>query len=331
MLLPAALLCMLPRIAGADDSRPELVFMVFAVRDRDSMRTVQNVRERLFDVPVDVRVRWVETPTDPLERAAMADEELRLSGASLVFYLEEDSIARAYYLLPRDGQPRRLVRRLDGTGDLGTGDAMALITLTTVELLLDTGELTPPPPPPPRPAAVAAPEPARFFADAGYRFIAASARPDISHGGSLRLSLRFFKPLRAFVAAGFATPLTSSEDGVQVSSAYYPVTVGLAAMGKKGRLSAGGALGAVFSAIYRTPRATADYDVRVPYTGFEFAIEATAAVELEVAPHVALFAGPVLQVIPARAVCVVKDGPVLFDEYRRVRVGFTAGVQFFAF
>jgi len=283
-------------------------------------------------VPVAFFCRWVETPVSTdAERATIAREALIGDQAAMVFYLEEDGDPRVQYLLRGSRNTHTLTRRLEGTGDLSVGDSMALITLTTVELLLDTGVLNSPEPassPPPAPPAASKP---RLFIDAGYRLLSASAAPDLSHGFVLKASWRFWKPLRVSVSAGFSSPLSSSEDGVEMSQTSYPFGFGLSLMHKTGRVSFGGSAEMLFSAVHLTARASDDFNIFTPDTAFEFSLMASLSVEVEVAPQFALFAGPVLQVIPQNVVYAVMDGPVLFDEYRHVRPGITAGAQFFAF
>jgi hypothetical protein len=111
----------------------------------------------------------------------------------------------------------------------------------------------------------------------------------------------------------------------------FPFSAGLSVMATRGRLSFGGSAGISLLAVMRTVDATAQYDTVSDSWEFGLSMETEATVAWAIAPHVALFAGPSLQIILMKTEYEISAGPRLFDETYRLRPGITAGVQFFAF
>ncbi|MBN2674638.1 MAG: hypothetical protein JXX29_23355 [Deltaproteobacteria bacterium] len=331
---------------------PRVMLLVFQPRSDETEQIVENVQARMFEVDVKFGVRRVTPAVEGYDaRLAVAKQQLQSENLQLVIFWEESETDVLYYLLPQSDTPLR--REIEYAGETRRPDAFAIISQTAVESLLDAGQLqmtssqpppakkTPSPPPTPntpKPASNSesreTPKPHVPHGDVrlGYELSIPGGAPAILHTGWAQFGIRPFSHIRFFAGAGVSSTLSSTQAEVEVRQRRIPIELGLAAVVEKNKIHMG--MGGAFVLVplkIDAQSTNSEAVLKAPYWGVGAMVKLNAEILYRVGRDFALYADLILLVNVDMVSYEVRDGPVLFDEYRRIWPGFQAGIAIYLF
>lgn len=206
--------------------------MVAARSDAEATRrAISAVQGQLSDLPVALRVEWLESL--PLDLRSQVQEARLLAAhrkAIAVFWADLSTPDQVFLYLAHPSGERILVRNIgtESGGDEGRLETFAFIVRTAVKAVLEGGEIGIEPPPEPEPA----PEPESRLdlleATVSY-FGAPIADEDVwIHGPRLGISVGFAEIVRLVVAYRFALPVQVDSEYLSLELTPHTFEVGLA-------------------------------------------------------------------------------------------------------
>lgn len=248
-----ALVCASISSRGQRSQHMTVVLVVTNENPERSSAVVRAVAAQLGDLPVTLRLQRVDSYGATLaEQESMAERIADEHDALAVIWCEIERVDRVYFYLAAESADRRvLVRRVDGLHEGNLDDVIAIITRTSVNALLDGGEIGV------RRAAqtkdkAQPPEPRRddddlsqFALDAAYQLQVISTDHPANHGASVAARLRIWRILHGYVAYAFVAPIEDERLGIRTKLKRYPLCLGAMILGSHGRLRPGGMIGFV--------------------------------------------------------------------------------------
>lgn len=343
----------LPAAVSAQNTQPNFFSIVMLSPD-DRLETYdalfENVKAQMTDLPV--RLRMV--PTDALPGGSPGDNEtsanrlLAEKQADLVFWCNVDEGRNVYFAIRSRQGVRMMVRDLRGSGKDGLFDAVSLITRTTVETLIEIGEMV-------EESSLDEAKSVRKTIETGTDasslsqtakartlFFRAAIRaayapqwvsfapPSVSHGGRCSLLLLFNDLIVISVGATIRTPVTAQTETVALTQMQVPFHLGLRLAGTVGNWRIGGGLSAVFALIKLSPESLSEtVIVDPPFHQFGFSSEAAAEVEYRLADRVGFFLGGGIEILFNKIVYGVTNGPTLFEDTARIQPKLWVGITVF--
>lgn len=322
---------------------PRVVVLVFQPSDDETLLIVENMQSRMFEVDVKFGVRWVKPPIAAFEEQLVhAKKFLTDEKVDLVIFWHSFERDILYYVLPNEKIP--LEREIITVAEISRPAAMAIIARTAVESLLDSEKLrsshangqihpslTPPAPPQQKTPQRSFPQNSRtaplVLVQAGYQLTIPRGAPTLVHSGMFRFNLQPLSFLRGFVGIGVSSHLESQEAGIKMEQSRVPMEIGLLGVFRRKKMTFGG--GSAFVFVPTKNVVHSDNDAAVvtkPYWSndvmFKFVLEA----QYQFYPRLSFYGDFFLLVRPNMISYEVQDGPVLFDEYRRIWPGLQVGM-----
>ncbi|MBN2343777.1 MAG: hypothetical protein JXX29_10330 [Deltaproteobacteria bacterium] len=330
-------------IAMAEETLPKATLLVFQSQHHlttDTELIVTSVKDRLKGASLALSVQRVSSGAEtPTQRKEIASDVLLQGPARLVFYWDLEAPEQIFFYVKNGASVRMFSRKLEGAGELSRADVVGIISLTTIELLLDTGELVPAPAPetpaqpdspPEPPPEVKPPLSARWYVDAAYRLTLGSFTPHFAHGARMKVAYRFLKALRVEVGAGLDGGISSEESGVRMEIVRLPVQLGILALGDGKRVRLGGGVRAAFVFSRMEPHSErTDVTLDSPYWRRNVQIQAFGKTEVVISSIAAAFVEAGVCIWPRKVETAVDNGPHLLDEYWRIQPFVSVGLQLF--
>ena len=333
---------------------PRVMLLVFEPNSDEVLRIVETLQLHMFEVDVKFGVRWVKPPTNDYGRQlATAHKLIDEENLQLVFFWNSTDRNVLYYIGAESPDPMK--RKIDDVGDESRPEAISIVVQTAIESLIEYGETTDEPPQetpqpknqtepkkhvekkstPPRANRVRSSRPRKphIYSQLGYSLDFLNSVPDVLHAGNIRIGYQPIPAVRAYMGIGFTSQITSREDDVFMKQLRLPIEIGALAMLSRSSLVIGGGGAFLIVPVRNSPgKQIDDPDMKNMYWSQGVMMKIFLECQYRFSEYFEIFADIHLLVdLNMITYSVPPDGPVLFDEYRRLWPGFQVGITFFIF
>lgn len=339
-----------PRVVTS--SLPRVVLLVFEEGNQDALQVVENIESRMFEVEVKFGVRWMKPPTENLTsqidqaRAFLTERRVQLA----IFWNSKQRDI-LYYLMQGESEP--IERKINDVGEMSRDDAIAIISRSAVESLLDTGALQSPTVSSPvhaspsnaAPTAAAQkvqPKVAREIIvtsrspkvvfQLGYELTLPAKPPAFLHTGNIRVNLEVLSFLWIFIGGGISKPLWSEESDFQLRQFRIPIELGASVTWTRNRWQVGGSVAMVAVPTKYSPQTKVQTVVlKEPYWKQNMLMKFFFTMSYFWGQRFGIYADIVLLIDLNKVSYKVEGGQSLFDEFYRLWPGIQLGIVFSPF
>ena len=331
---------------------PRVMLIVFGKSSDDVIRIVEYLQLRMFELDVKFGVRWIRAkePGNQSEidiaRSLMSEENLQL-----VFFWNASQRDTLYFVTADSGEI--VERKIDDVGEESRPEAISIVVQTAIESLLESGELKPTETevqpveeprengapisqsvkkPPLASVLRPAPKTPQLYAQMSYQLDSFNSTPTLLHTGNLRLGYQPSPFMRLYAGIGVSNHLFSEEDGIEMKQFRVPVEIGGLAMFNRSTVVIGAGASVLIVPVKNMPGATIeDADMKNAYWSQGVMAKLFIEFQYRFSQYFEFYTDLHLLMDVNMVTYKVKNGPTLFDEYRRVKPGFQAGITFFLF
>ncbi len=341
ILFATALIFIGGREAVADD-RPLVLMLADRSNESAFQRVTQAMVAQFTDSDIRFDVHWLaELPARLPDQERLAAEVADRNGAMVVFWMDLEAKKRAYFFLTTANNEQIFMRRLEGMGEEGMPDALALMGKTAVDAVLGGGIIGIAPPAlkeeedtTPVAPLDEAEKPRRktlFFMDASYALNILSG-DDVQHGACFSTSMSYAGWFRIFLGYTFYQTLEDRNVYAKLYLKRHPIHLGTAARYRIGRWSLEGLVSVVFDP---TTRETIPYrnDVELdePYTRLDISLLPALRAEVAIMGSVSLFVTAGAEIHLTKRDFYLENGPEndtdFFKDLMRVQPYLQIGVR----
>ncbi|MBN2715482.1 MAG: hypothetical protein JXX14_06480 [Deltaproteobacteria bacterium] len=330
---------------------PRVMLIVFEDNSSEVLRVVENLQLRLFELDIKFGIRWIQLADPDIGNQTLAAQSLMTTeNLQLVFFWKAGTRDMLYFLDTDSTSP--ITRRIDDVGEESRPEAISIVVQTTIESLLESNAFAPPTTPrvtPPRPrldATVSMPAPpsalpssppksrrsGRVYLQTGYELDSLNSQPTLLHTVNFRLGFQPVPLLRSYLGLGISSHLSSRENDFETRQNRLPIELGGLAMIKRSALIMGGGAALLIVPQKNTPGSTAENAyMRKSYWSSGVMTRLFFECQYRISRNFEFFANIHLLINMNMVSYNIENGPVLFDEFRRLWPGFQVGITFFLF
>ena len=251
-----------------------VIMLASASKETELIQVANSIKAQFANSYVNFKIHWVSDFPAPLPaQEQLAANVAKETGALAVFWIDLELTERAYFYLTRLNSQKVLVRRLDGTGEYGMADALALICKSAVDSMLEGGTIGVNPPPEPikkQPLDTKKTKPSthtvkqkkqlsqnktHLSLEFAYAMSIPSADHTIQNGASFSLSLLFINRIRVFAGYTVFQSITESNSFAKLELKRHPFNIGIGAVLHKKRWTLGVDASLVLDYLKRIPTA----------------------------------------------------------------------------
>ena len=340
-MISGLLCCFFAGHAAIADDQPIIVMLATRPNQATFDQVTESMEAQFAGSPVRFNVSWIDKiPARLPDQEQLAAKVAHDTGALAVLWVDLEMSERVYFYLTMRSSPKVLVRRLDGTGEEGLADALALICKSAVDSMLagETIGFTPPPSAQTPTAQAAAPfstdtakkqgQETHVFADIAYAMSIPSAPPKIQNGAHLAVSALFKNRLRIFAGYTFCQSMEDSNRFAKLTLQRHPIHAGVAARFKLDRWSFEGSISMAIDYMTRmAQRKDLIVTVENPYGHAETSIIPAIRAMVDLRGSVSLFLNLGAEIHLVKHKWILENGPEFFTDLLRIQPQLSAGVQ----
>ena len=349
-LVAVAVCCKAQAQGGGEEAVPirsaDTTVVMLASKNQEAAFTevAEALRAQFADAKTRLVVRWIDAmPAGVPDQEKIAAGVSVETGAVAVFWYDLAAADNVYFYLASSDTSRVLVRKMEDMGEGGRADALAIITRTAVDGILQGGVIgvaRPAAPPAPRPVegaptpVVPVPEKTdgprrRLSADAAYTVSILSTELGAAHGVNLSVRLRLVDWFGAFFGYSVFYPFTARAPGVELEVARHPFHLGVYGMSRDSRWSLGWGANLTVDAAKLSPRSlSADISVVAPFWEVKLSAELVLRAEVRLVDALSLFVAAGAEAIFEHVEYRITDGPDLMRDMWHVQPRFWLGAVF---
>jgi len=329
------------------DNRP-LVVMLASRQDAAAFnRVAESMVAQFTGSDIAFEVHWVAAlPARLPQQEQLAASMARDTGAMAVLWVDLEETELVYFYLTAANSEQILVRRLDGTGEEGLADALALISKSAVDAVLEGGVIGVVPSTQakkkkntsaqPRSDALftkpVKPSPeVRFFVDVSYSMSLLSLKRGLQNGACFSASTMYAGWFRVFVGYTFYQILEDRNLYVELEIKRHPIHLGVAARRRIGKVSLEGSASLVFDIMKRMPTILGErvgVEVEDPYARLGLSFIPALRVEVNLRGALSLFADLGAELNLIKRSFTFDGGLDFFEDLWRIQPRLLLGARF---